>query len=120
MLRATEALARQTRADRAAQFVAALVALRNNERQAALFQDVILPKVRETSESLDRAYPVGASSFADVVEGRRAILAARLLIAEARMAREKRLVELEALAGVDVETLGRPESPPAPGPRPVK
>ena len=34
------------------------------------------------------------------------------MVAEARIEREKRLAELEALAGVDVETLGQPATAP--------
>ena len=37
----------------------------------------------------------------------------RLMIAEARVEREKRLAELEALAGVDIETLAAAQLRPA-------
>jgi hypothetical protein len=35
-------------------------------------------------------------------------LAVRRMVAEAQMEREQRLADLEALAGVDIETLGQP------------
>jgi hypothetical protein len=41
----------------------------------------------------------------DLSAGERLVLELRGLLAEARIARERRLAELEALAGFDVETL---------------
>ncbi|MCX5660279.1 MAG: TolC family protein, partial [Planctomycetota bacterium] len=103
MLRSTQAMARQARSDRAANFVAALYALRNHERQATLFREAILPKARQMIASSTHAYSAGTASFADLVASQRTLLDARLLLAEALVAREKRLVELETLAGVDAE-----------------
>jgi len=37
------------------------------------------------------------------------MISIRRMVAQAQIDREKRLAELEALAGVDIETLGRPE-----------
>jgi outer membrane protein, heavy metal efflux system len=41
-----------------------------------------------------------------MIDSQRTLLDARTLLAEARVAREKRLADLENLAGADVETLG--------------
>jgi outer membrane protein TolC len=104
-LRQTQAMLRQARSERSAQFVAALVALRNHERQVALLEQVIVPKTRQLWDASSKAYSASAIGFAELADTRRMLLQARLLLAEARIAREKRLAELEGLAGVDVETL---------------
>lgn len=106
MLRATQAMAQQARSDRAAAFVAALYALRNAEHQAALFVDTVLPKAEQALTSSRQSYAAGQVSFVELIDSQRTLLDVRLLIAQARVEREKRLAEIEALAGVDVETLG--------------
>ncbi|HEV8607112.1 MAG TPA: TolC family protein [Tepidisphaeraceae bacterium] len=113
MLRSTEAMLRQTRSDRAASFVAALYSMRNAERQAAVFQQGILPRAEQTLASVRQAYAAGTATFTDLIDSQRTLLEVRLMIAEARMEREKRLAELEALAGVDIETLATPTTRPA-------
>lgn len=105
LLRSTEAMARQTRSDRAAQFVVTLVALRNHERQIDLFERSILTNVEQVYTGSQRAYAVGAASFAGLIDSQRMLLEVRLLAAEAGAAREQRLAELERLAGLDIETL---------------
>jgi len=110
-LRQSQAMLRQERAERAAQFVATLVALRNSERQAVLLETEIQPKARQSWEASSKAYPAASITFADLIDAQRTLLQVRLLLAEARIAREKRLAELEALAGVDVETLEAPVAP---------
>jgi predicted aspartyl protease len=45
-------------------------------------------------------------AFADLIDSKRTLIAARLAVAQVRIEREKRLAEIEALAGVDIETLG--------------
>lgn len=117
MLRSTEAMARQTRSDRAASFVAALYALRNHERQAALLREAVLPKARQMIAAATRAYSSGSLAFGDLVGSQRALLDARLLLAEALVAREKRLAEIEALAGVDAEAFSRAATQPATAPQ---
>jgi len=106
MLRATQAMARQTQNDRAAAFVAALYALRNAEHQAALFAETVLPKAQQALTSSRQSYAAGQVSFVELIDSQRTLLDVRLLIAQARVEREKRLAEIEALAGVDAETIG--------------
>ncbi|MFI5381617.1 MAG: TolC family protein [Tepidisphaerales bacterium] len=113
MLRSTQAMARQVRSERGASFVATLYSLRNNERQIALFNDSVLPRARQVLAASHKAYASGNIGFADLIDSQRTLLEVRSLIAEARMSREKRLVELETLAGVDVEALSRPTTQPA-------
>lgn len=121
MLRATEAMTRQARSERGASFVATLYALRNSERQVALFRDVILPQVEQLLASSTQAYSAGQIEFADLIDSQRILLDARLMVAEARAAREKRLAELEALAGVDIEMIGTQSdvNPPVPAGQPA-
>ena len=105
MLRGSEAMLRQTRSDRAASFVAALYVMRNSEREAEVFQRTILPGAEQTLASARQAYATGQGTFLELIDAQRTLLDVRRTIAEARVEREKRLAELEALAGVDIETL---------------
>jgi outer membrane protein TolC len=100
-----QAMQRQTKADRAAQYVAALYAMRNAERQASLFEKQILPAAKQVLDNVRQAYTAGTGMYLDLIEAQRTLLDVRLTIAEAKAAREKSLAELEALAGVDFETL---------------
>jgi outer membrane protein TolC len=106
MLRATEAMSRQTGRDRAASFVAALYAMRNAERLVGLYRDTVLPKAEQALASSRQAYAAGQIGFIELIDSQRTLLDVRLLVAQARIEREKRLAEMEALAGVDVEPLG--------------
>lgn len=112
MLKSTEAMARQSRNDRAASFVAALYAMRNAERQIALFEQRILPAAEQVLSSSRQAYAGGSVGFAELIDNQRTLLEVRQMIAMSRIEREKRLAELEALAGVDIETLARPATRP--------
>lgn len=114
MLRATEAMYRQVQRDRAASFVAALYLMRNAERQTALFQRQILPAAEQVLTTTRQAYTAGSVGFIELIDSQRTLLDVRLMIAEVRIEREQRLAELEALAGVDTETLARPSTATAP------
>lgn len=116
MLRGGEAILRQARRDRAGSFVATLVALRNAERQASLFETTVVPLSDRVLATVHQAYSAGSASYLDMIDAQRTLLDARLVIAEARAMREKRLAELEALMGTDVETLGRPSPAATPTP----
>jgi outer membrane protein TolC len=105
MLQSSQAMARQTRADRGASFVAALYALRNAESQVKLFRETVLPKAEQALSSSRQAYAAGQIGFIELIDSQRTLLDVRLMIAQARIAREKQLAEIEALAGVDIETL---------------
>jgi outer membrane protein TolC len=105
MLQSTQAMARQAQHDRTASFVASLYAMRNAERQANLFEQRILPAAQQTLDSSRQSYAGGTVGFVELIDAQRTLLDVRLMIAQARTEREKRLAEMEALAGVDVETL---------------
>jgi cobalt-zinc-cadmium efflux system outer membrane protein len=104
-LRRVQAMARQTKLDRAAEYVAAIYTLRNSERQATLFEQQVLPAARRVLENARLAYTAGTGMYLELIEAQRTLLDVRLTIAEAKAAREKSLADLEAIAGIDVESL---------------
>jgi outer membrane protein TolC len=120
MVRSAQAAIRQTGNDRAASFVAALYFMRNAERQTSFFHRRLTPLVEQLLVASREAYAAGTVAFADLIDSKRTYINIRRLVAEARIERERRLAEMEALAGVDIETLGRPaliattEPPPLP------
>jgi outer membrane protein TolC len=121
--RAADAALRQARADKTALYVGTLVAMRNSQRQAGVLGQVVMPRAQQTAAAARQAYSAGALSFSDMLEAQRMLLSLRLMIAENLIDREKRLAELEALAGLDVETLAGsvpPATAPASGPAPVE
>ena len=81
--------------------------------KAAVFAAAILPRAQPTLAGLRQAYAAGNASFTDLIDSQRTLLDVRLIIAQARIDREKRLAELEALAGVDIETLAAPTTQPS-------
>ena len=101
-------LARQVK-ERAGSFVANRYTMRNAERQMELYQRRVAPATEKLVSSSQNAY-AGAVGFADLIDSERMLISVRRMVADAQIEREKRLVELEALAGVDIETLGRPKS----------
>lgn len=102
---ASEAMLRQTRQDRAASFVANLYLMRNAERQSELYRQRIIPSTQALVSSSRSAYAAGSVGFADLVDSERMLLSMRRMLAEVQMEREERLVDMEALAGTDIETL---------------
>jgi cobalt-zinc-cadmium efflux system outer membrane protein len=107
-LRRMQAMYRQARFDRTADLVASLSVLRNAERQAALFRDQVQPAAERVLSSARQSYAAGTSGYLDLIEAQRTLFEVRLMIAEAQAVREKSLADVEALAGIDVETLARP------------
>lgn len=107
MLLAVEAQRRQTGADRSAQAIAAFSALRDAERQIELFENRIQPAIDMSARATQAAYTSGSTDLAPFLDSQRSRLEARAQLAALRMARERRLAELEALAGLDLETLQR-------------
>ncbi|HTL30296.1 MAG TPA: TolC family protein [Tepidisphaeraceae bacterium] len=108
-----QAMTRQKQLDRAAEYVATVYALRNSERQASLFERQILPNAQRVLDSVRQSYTNGTGAYLDLIEAQRTLLNVQLTIAEAKAAREKSLADLEALAGIDFETLARPTTTPS-------
>jgi outer membrane protein TolC len=109
MVRSAKAMLRQTGKDGAASFVANLYIMRNAERQTELYQRRVMPGAEQLVSRSQNAYAADAVGFADLIDSERMLISIRRMVAQAQIKREKRLAELEALAGVDIETLGRPE-----------
>jgi outer membrane protein TolC len=105
MLQRGEAVLSQTRHDRAAEVVAALTVLRNSERQVRFLETEVLPILEEKVSVATDAYANSTSELIDLIESQRAIIELRRALAEARIMREKKLADVEALMGVDVEVL---------------
>ncbi len=104
-LRAAEERKLAVGRDLAASFVLDLFVLRNDERQARLFDEVLLPRARLAAGAAESAYASGAAMIGDLVRARRAVLEAELALAELRAQREKALVAIETSTALDVEAL---------------
>jgi outer membrane protein TolC len=116
MERSAEAILRQTKRDRAASFVANLYFMRNAERQTAFYQQRVVPSAEQLLSTSRQEYAAGTVGFADLIDSERMFIEVRSAVAEARIEREKRLAELEALAGTDFETLEQVTVPGAQAP----
>jgi len=114
MLAETRAMERQTRRERAASFVAALVVLRNSVREAELFAGSVLPAAQLLADTTRQSYAAGSADLLELVETQRTLLDVRLVVAEARIERERRAAEIEQLAGIDLETLYTENEDPRP------
>ena len=97
-LEASLAMRRQAEQDLTAQAVLALYDLRNAERQIALFETTLIPRLAQTVETTHKAFAVGRASLVDVVEARQMLLKMRIMAAEMRMERESMLAKIESLA----------------------
>ena len=104
MQRSSQAMLRQGTQDRAASFVADLYLMRNAERETQLYRERIVPSARQLVSSSRNAYAAGSVAFADLIDSERMFIAVRRMVAESQVERERRLVEVEALSGVDIET----------------
>lgn len=105
MLSEARAMERQARRDRAASFVAALLVLRNSTREAELFEEGVLPAAQLLADTTRQSYAAGSADLLELIEAQRTLLDVRLVVAEARVERERRAAEIEQLAGIDLETL---------------
>lgn len=105
MREASEAMLRQTRQDKAANFVATLYALRNAERQQAFYRDSILPVSRQVLQAARQDYTAGRLGLGELLDAQRMLIDVNRSIDEFRIDREKRLAELEEIAGMDVEAI---------------
>jgi cobalt-zinc-cadmium efflux system outer membrane protein len=72
-----------------------------------LYRARVVPAARQLVSSSRNAYAAGTLVFADLIDSERMFISVRRMVAQAQIEREQRLAELEALAGVDVETLGQ-------------
>jgi outer membrane protein TolC len=105
LLAAERALVRQAHQDHTAHFVATLTALRDSERQAELFEGRVLPAAELLASTTRQAYAAGSAGLSELIEAQRTLLDVRLVVAEARIERERRAAEIEELTGIDLEAL---------------
>jgi outer membrane protein TolC len=105
LLRESEAMLHQSKSNQAANFIATLIALRNSERETSFLKAVVSPAAKSLLENSRQEYAAGTISYLDYIDSYRTFLDLQLTIARAHTNREKFLAELEALAGVDSETL---------------
>jgi len=104
-IHAAEAARAQYQRDLAASFVLNLYVLRNDERQTALFEEVIIPRAQQTIKVAQSSYAAGRLTYADLLDAQRTLLNARLVAAQLRMEREKALAAIETWSAVDVEAM---------------
>jgi outer membrane protein TolC len=104
-LAGARAAARQAHQDHTAHFVATLAVLRQAEREAELFEHEILPAAQLLADTTRQSYAAGSADLLELVSTQRTLLDVRLVVAEARIERERRAVEIEEHAGIDLETL---------------
>lgn len=102
-LKSSDAMQRQTHNDLNAQIVMDIVSLRDADRQLGLFEHTVLPRARQVVTVARSAYETGQSTLLDLLDNQRSLIAIRRLVANLRVAREKRLADLEAIAAL---TLG--------------
>jgi outer membrane protein TolC len=101
-LRADEAMHRQTRDDLAAQVVLDITFIRDADRQLDLFDQTILPRQMQTITLARSAYESGRAPLLDLLDSQRSLISLQRLIAALRVFREKRVNDLEAIAGRNV------------------
>lgn len=84
--------------DLGSKVVSTLVELRDLDRALDLYGRVLVPRSQELVEAALSAYAAGQSPVGELLDARRARVDARLLWAELRVEREKRLADLRAWA----------------------
>lgn len=77
----------------------ALVRVQATSRRVQLIDEVVLPKARESFESSLAGYGAGTVDLIGLLDARRSLQTASLMLAEARVEREIALAELERAVG---------------------
>jgi outer membrane protein TolC len=95
-LHAAEAMQRQTAHDLSARVIADLVMVRDLDRQLALYQTTLLPRARQIIAAGQSTYAGGQSSFVDLLDAQRSLIALRRMAADFQATRLKQIVDLEA------------------------
>jgi outer membrane protein TolC len=97
-VRATEAARQQYSRDLSASFVLNLASFRDGERQASVFEEILLPHARQAVELSRAAYAVGKGSWPDMLDAELTMIDLKRTWAEIRTGREKALVALETFS----------------------
>ena len=98
-LEASRAMRAQMERDLKARALLALYDLRNDERQIALYEQSIIPRMDEAVQITGASYSNGRAGLMDILESRRMLVEARLMYAGMRIEREKMLLEIEEISG---------------------
>ncbi len=106
-LRATEAMRRQARNDLNVQVILDITTLRDADRQLDLFQHTVLPRAQQIVTLARSAYEAGRATLLDLLDSQRSLISIERLIANLRTIREKRLADLEAIAGHKLDGSGQ-------------
>jgi cobalt-zinc-cadmium efflux system outer membrane protein len=97
-LEASRAARRQAEQDLKAEAVLTLYDLRDTQRQIALFEGAVVPRLEQSVEVTRAEYVAGRTGLSQVLEARRMVVEADLMLAAMRVEREKLLLDLERLA----------------------
>jgi outer membrane protein TolC len=85
----------------------ALVRVQTTSRRVELIDTVVLPKARESFESSLAGYGAGTVDLIGLLDARRSLQTASLMLAEARVEREVALAELERAVGRPIDVVSR-------------
>jgi len=83
----------------AADLKMATFGLRDATRKTALYRDTLLPKARESLQSVEAAFRTGSANFVDLVDARRTLLEFQLMYERSLVDHAVRLAEIEMLVG---------------------
>lgn len=73
---------------------------RDAQRQISLYRDTLLPKALQSLETTLVSYQTGESSFLDLLEAQRDLLAFELVLIRAQTDRAQQLARLDQIAGI--------------------
>ncbi|MCH7546525.1 MAG: TolC family protein [Planctomycetes bacterium] len=73
---------------------------RDAQRQISLYRDTLLPKAMQSLESTLVSYQTGESSFLDLLEAQRDLLAFELVLIRGQTSRARELARLDQIAGI--------------------
>ena len=107
----SQAMLRQTKSNRGGEYVATLIALRNAERRGHLLQHTILPAAEHLAANTEQCCIAGTTPLSDLLLARQIVYEIHEQIAETWAEGEALLAQLEALAGIDFETLTPASAP---------
>ncbi len=108
-LRAARAAARARGDDLGAQVVLQLFLARDSERQIDLLRDVLIPRATEVVDGIQAAYATGGTSFLELLDAQRSLLALRLGLLRVEALRAAAVARLEALCAFDFGSLSGEE-----------
>jgi cobalt-zinc-cadmium efflux system outer membrane protein len=94
----SQAMRRQTSSDVAANIVADLSNLHDQDRQVKLFHDTLIPRLTQIVNITRSSYEAGQTSLSDLLEAERSLLALQRAADELQFTRAKGLAEIESLA----------------------